>query len=898
MYPEVYDLLDRRIAILKTAYDIHIDYELNLWPILRFNLPRNSPQWKYIQAENRIKYEGEIFVIRTSGARRDTSGAIIQEVECPSIASDLNYKYKQVIGSYIGLESMSLWAQNTVYAKDSEVNYLRKAYSCIEDHTSTTTFDYSKWVEISKSQELVPTTMPPLDYLNFLLQETEWSVGDITVDGGKERTFQGEWVTVPSALLEAREKFGGFLVYHSDTLTVDLVIEPGADNGATMQYAKNITEISKTTESAEFITRLYVYGDEDLTFNNVNPTGQSYIDNFSYFLALGYTQSEIDADIAANGEKSRFIKIGFVKWTDYVDELALYSDAKKKLDEELCMPKVSYKVGVVYLAKWADKSHEAFKNGDWVVVKDSELGIDIKARIVKMSKYPDQPEKTVVEISNATKYVSDVLGDTIDFGGSLKKNKNIASILRHIINTFTTTINSANGKLRWTDSTLDAIEIDANGNETGKLVRLTPGGIGISNDGGQTFLTAMTGDGVLAERVICNELHILQIGANGIVIENGLEDSNIASSDKWNNAVFIDQYYNRIKINTANGFEAIRNDNMVRTLMNGTYGIAIQRGDGSGGNWSDRFWVDLDGIIHAEELWANKIKIKNGVDVLIDADAKKIDFDKFLTVVGKLIVGQSLEIRNSSGSDATIVINGSGITVKGEDGSKTVMDSHGIDPVWLDPFKNMVHNSQFEVVDISGIPERWDTDGTTTTSSNFYGSRSLKLALGQSAMTGTEGRIDPSWYERRMSRLSFHKKGDTVRVRVASFVNGVRTDLTLKDDITGVTGTYIDYVANTSWWDSRYSLTFTPPVNSTDLRIEFESMDGVVYLDAVMLQPSFSMKWPGIYKDGPNSSPVGNGIATTSWVSANYSSIGHTHNYATNTDISDALAAHVAQYHP
>lgn len=912
MYPEVYTLTDNRIAILKKAYDIHVDYELNLWPILRFSLPRNCAQWKYIQAENRIKYGDELFVIRTTGPIRNNDGSVIQEIEAPSIASDLNYKYKQVIGSYIGLENMTPWSPNTDYQLNDEIVYLRKAYKCVSAHMSSTSFDYSKWAEISKNQELVPTTQIATDYIDFLLADTEWSRGSVTVDNGKYRTFQGEWVTVPSGLLEAREKFDGFLRYHSDTLKIDLVLEPGSDNGVTFQYAKNITEISKNIESTEFITRLYVYGDEDLTVNNVNPNKQSHIDNFSYFLGLGYTQNQIDADIAINGEKSRFIKIGFIKWSDYVDELALYNDAKKKLDEELCLPKVTYRIGLVDLSKLTGYSQESFNVGDWVVAKDTEMDIDIKVRIVKMSVYDNQPEKTVVELANATNYVSDVLSDTIDFGGSLKKNKNISTLLRHIINTFTTTINSANGKLVWKDGTLDAIDIDDNGTETGQIVRISPGGIGISLDGGQTFVTAMTGEGVLAERVICNTLHILQIGDEGIVIENGLKDDNIASSGKWNNAVFLDEYYNQVKINTANGLECIRSDKIIRTILNATYGISIQRGDGTGGNWVDKFWVDLNGIIHADEIWTNKIKIKNGEDILIDADTRKIDFDKFLTVIGRLIVKDTFEISNSTTpGQGTIIINKDGIVIKGEDGSKVLLDSHGIDPIWLDPFKNMIFNSQFEVVDETGSPLRWITNGITTTNANFYGSRSLELSEGQTAITDkTSGRIDPSWYGHRVSRVSFHKKYGSVRVRVIAYDNsGNPTDLSLKDDKTGSTGVFLDYAYNKSWWDSRYSFTFTPPNWTTDIRIEFEGIDidNSTYLDAIMLQPSLSMKWPSIYKDGPESVPLDSTAATRtwvasiyaagSWVSSNFANINHSHSYASSSDIEAAINAHIAAYH-
>jgi len=66
-----------------------------------------------------------------------------------------------------------------------------------------------------------------------------------------------------------------------------------------------------------------------------------------------------------------------------------------------------------------------------------------------------------------------------------------------------------------------------------------------------------------------------------------------------------DQFYNGTRIGPEIGFEAIRSDKKVRSILNATEGIRIQRGNGSGGAWSDLLYADtqgnlfLDGYIHA-----------------------------------------------------------------------------------------------------------------------------------------------------------------------------------------------------------------------------------------------------------------------------------------------------------
>lgn len=588
--PEVYDLIGRRLAILKDAYDVQIDYELDTWPTLNFSLPKDSPHWSYISNEFRVLYEDGLYVIKQTGAKRESNNAIMQTVTCPSIGSDLNYKYNQVLGTYL-------------------------------------------------EKELIPVVADAQTMMDTILTGSGWTRGSVTVDQGKQRAMQAEWNSVASNLQELKTKFGGFLVFRPQVKQVDLLLEPGEDNGVVIEYAKNLTEIEKNSDSTDFVTRMYAYGSEEdgiqLTFNTVNTRNpnQSYIENFSYFLARGYTQQQITNDVAANGEASVFIKLGKFEDGDYVDPEALYTDTIDKLDNELCLPKVTYKISLVDLAKISGFEQEAFGLGDWVTVRDSELGIDVKVRIVKLSYYPGFPEKTTVELANAKDTLSNVLVNTVTFAGQAQRNTNLRNLMKNAIDTYATAINGAHGKLKWSEDVIEAIEINQAGAETGKRTRMTPGGFGVSSDGGQTYRSAMTGDGILAEEIICNNLHILDVGAGGITITGGLPDGQIASGTKWNNSVFLDNLYNGIKINTSSGFLATRSDNKVRSMLNATYGIAIQKGDGTGGNWIDQFYVDASGILHAEGMETKKLIVRdsNGT-ALIDALNSIIDLSTFATV--------------------------------------------------------------------------------------------------------------------------------------------------------------------------------------------------------------------------------------------------------------------------
>ncbi|REK76300.1 phage tail spike protein [Paenibacillus paeoniae] len=62
--------------------------------------------------------------------------------------------------------------------------------------------------------------------------------------------------------------------------------------------------------------------------------------------------------------------------------------------------------------------------------------------------------------------------------------------------------------------------------------------------------------------------------------------------------------FNHVLIDYATGITATRSDNMYRSLMSGTRGFAIQRNTATADKpqWSDVFWADLNGIVHAQGI--------------------------------------------------------------------------------------------------------------------------------------------------------------------------------------------------------------------------------------------------------------------------------------------------------
>jgi hypothetical protein len=186
-----------------------------------------------------------------------------------------------------------------------------------------------------------------------------------------------------------------------------------------------------------------------------------------------------------------------------------------------------------------------------------------------------------------------------------------------------------------------------------------------------------------------------------------------------------------------------------------------------------------------------------------------------------------------------------------------IVDKYGIDPKYLEYFKNMVYNSSFEIFDTSTLEPTYWTGGASDPNSNFSGSYSLKLVASASSIQNDDGAIDPTWYESEATRVSFHSKSGQIKIEVYDVTNASYFTLTAEN---GTTGSSYTAGSNTNWQNSRDSVSFDPTEFGacTSLKIKFTNVHAsqTGYVDDIMLAPDFTGKWPQLYKDGPKSNPA------------------------------------------
>ncbi|QIW89885.1 putative tail endopeptidase [Bacillus phage Izhevsk] len=126
------------------------------------------------------------------------------------------------------------------------------------------------------------------DLLTNLLENTVWKIG--TVDAMFDVMFRsfdsGTDSNVLDCIIQAGETFGALIVWDTVTRKVSFkdMSKNGVFKGMTVNYGRFLQSIKRTRTTDELTTRLYIYGNEELSIHGVNPTGQAYIEDFSYFL--------------------------------------------------------------------------------------------------------------------------------------------------------------------------------------------------------------------------------------------------------------------------------------------------------------------------------------------------------------------------------------------------------------------------------------------------------------------------------------------------------------------------------------------------------------------------------------------------------------------------------------
>ncbi|GIP32602.1 phage tail spike protein [Paenibacillus sp. J2TS4] len=418
---------------------------------------------------------------------------------------------------------------------------------------------------------------------------------------------------------------------------------------------------------------------------------------------------------------------------NYIHDKDLYKDAKERFDE-LRQPQTSVNIDIVNFLEIVEEQHnwDKLRLGDEVIIEYEKIGVKVTAKIIEISF--DYEEMNInLTIANVTniddeskklaKYIEKGLNTStkVDME-KFKWDQNkvdlgvVGRILDNFWNEVTREINMANNEFVTIDHKGITI-IDPN--DPNRFLRATHGALGLTRSGGLKYETAITPDGIIAERLMGKiilgtrviigdddgiwltdgplttitdrcEREAMKIGLYeqnpdkfGISIHRYEQDN--CNNTSITNRILMDAHdgmkvlrkngadlepvawldangfmnlkgvkidyasgtlNNGITLDNIDGLMITRSDNAVRTKVNATEGISIERFENN--RWDKKFFADLNGQFYSHDLIAKRLRIVNDLDdLMLDSNIHYLNIGRFEHIItdGKLTPIEKLTLK-------------------------------------------------------------------------------------------------------------------------------------------------------------------------------------------------------------------------------------------------------------
>lgn len=211
--------------------------------------------------------------------------------------------------------------------------------------------------------------------LTAILKGTKWKVGTVATST-TNHSMKAEDEPILGKLRDLANLTDLKLIFDTVNYTVSYAASTEGSVGFLAKYGKNIAELTRH-ENAPLATVVYPVGKDDLNIKSVNG-GVSYVEDYSYYIAKGYTlaQARVEFKLIGKFEDDSFIYAG-----------DLMRAAQKYL-RVAARPQVSYDASLSALP-------EGVTIGQHGYVEDDINGADIPVKIARLVEYDDKSRNTV-----------------------------------------------------------------------------------------------------------------------------------------------------------------------------------------------------------------------------------------------------------------------------------------------------------------------------------------------------------------------------------------------------------------------------------------------------------------------------------------------------------------------
>jgi phage minor structural protein len=373
---DILDLVYNRLAILNDNSDFSIkddieeNLKLNEINKLSFSIPVDSEKFKYLINENLVYYKNELYIIKTPKLEHTQNDVRTCNIECYHLSS--------------GLQSMLI---EPIVSEDDTRNGIAK--------TAT-------------------------QLLTLILDGTGWSIGEVDALDTVKRSLLCDEQSVFDTLLQVAELFDLNLIFSANPSQRTVSLKKAIDSGFIIRKNKNLKNLSLQYDSSEIVTKLHVFGGQDLDtgntisiheayerdaegniiYENGNPVlhETSYIIDYSYYLSLGYTLDYIEQ------HPEHFLREQTWIASEYLVADDLYVDALKKM-KILAKPKVTATIDAYDMSGISEHKTHAPILSELVHIIDDDFKLILEAKIIGIKRYAKNPNLKL-EISNEVEYDS------------------------------------------------------------------------------------------------------------------------------------------------------------------------------------------------------------------------------------------------------------------------------------------------------------------------------------------------------------------------------------------------------------------------------------------------------------------------------------------------------------
>lgn len=136
-------------------------------------------------------------------------------------------------------------------------------------------------------KKLYDMTAPDESVLHEVIRlNPSWKIGYINHDINLHRTFDVDQQDLLSFLYDLQKTYKCIITFDNvnRTISMDSIDNIGLNKGLVLNERNYVKHLSIEPNFEDIVTRLYVYGKDDLGINRLTTTGAGYLENFDYYL--------------------------------------------------------------------------------------------------------------------------------------------------------------------------------------------------------------------------------------------------------------------------------------------------------------------------------------------------------------------------------------------------------------------------------------------------------------------------------------------------------------------------------------------------------------------------------------------------------------------------------------